>query len=112
MIYLDNAATTLVKPRCVIDAVVAAMGSMGNAGRGAHGNALSSARVIYDARCKLAALFGCANPENVIFTCNSTEALNIALSGIFNPGDHVISTDLEHNSVLRPLYRLEKEGVI
>ena len=112
MIYLDNAATTLVKPQCVIDAVVAAMGSMGNAGRGAHGNALSSARVVYDTRCKLAALFGCTNPENVIFTCNSTEALNIALNGIFNPGDHVISTDLEHNSVLRPLYRLEKEGVI
>ena len=102
MIYLDNAATTLVKPQCVIDAVVAAMGSMGNAGRGAHGNALSSARVVYDTRCKLAALFGCTNPENVIFTCNSTEALNIALNGIFEPGDHVISTDLEHNSVLRP----------
>ena len=112
MIYLDNAATTLRKPQCVIDAVVAAMGSMGNAGRGAHGSSLSSARVIYDTRCKLAALFGCSLPENVIFTSNSTEALNIALSGIFAPGDHVISTDLEHNSVLRPLYRLEREGVI
>ena len=112
MIYLDNAATTLRKPQCVMDAVMAAMGSMGNAGRGAHGSSLSSARVIYDTRCKLAALFGCAQPENVIFTSNSTEALNIAISGTFNPGDHVISTDLEHNSVLRPLYRLEREGVI
>ena len=112
MIYLDNAATTLRKPQCVIDAVVAAMSSMGNAGRGAHGSSLSSARVVYDARCKLAALFGCSLPENVIFTSNSTEALNIALNGLFNPGDHVISTDLEHNSVLRPLYRLEREGVI
>ena len=112
MIYLDNAATTLRKPQQVIDAVVAAMSSMGNAGRGAHGSSLSSARVVYDARCKLAALFGCSLPENVIFTSNSTEALNIALNGIFTPGDHVISTDLEHNSVLRPLYRLEREGVI
>ena len=112
MIYLDNAATTLRKPQCVIDAVVAAMSSMGNAGRGAHGSSLSSARVVYDARCKLAALFGCSLPENVIFTSNSTEALNIALNGLFNPGDHVISTDLEHNSVLRPLYRLERKGVI
>ena len=112
MIYLDNAATTLRKPQCVIDAVVAAMTSMGNAGRGAHGSSLSSARVIYDTRCRLAELFGCTQPENVIFTSNSTEALNIALNGIFEPGDHVISTDLEHNSVLRPLYRLEREGVI
>ena len=112
MIYLDNAATTLRKPQCVIDAVVCAMTSMGNAGRGAHGSSLSSARVIYDTRCKLAELFGCSLPENVIFTANSTEALNIALNGIFAPGDHVISTDLEHNSVLRPLYRLEREGVI
>ena len=112
MIYLDNAATTMVKPQCVMDAVVAAMTTMGNAGRGAHGSALSSGRTVYDTRCKLAALFGCPAPENVIFTCNSTEALNIALNGIFTPGDHVITTDLEHNSVLRPLYRLEKEGTI
>ena len=112
MIYLDNAATTLVKPQPVIDAVVKAMNSMGNAGRGAHSNSLSASRVVYDTRCKLAKLFGCKRPDHVIFTCNSTEALNIAINGIFNPGDHVITTDLEHNSVLRPLYRLEKEGTI
>lgn len=112
MIYLDNAATTLQKPQCVIDAVVKAMNSMGNAGRGAHSNSLSASRVVYDTRCKIAALFGCKRPDHVVFTCNSTEALNIALNGIFNPGDHVITTDLEHNSVLRPLYRLEKEGII
>ena len=112
MIYLDNAATTLVKPQPVIDAVVKAMNSMGNAGRGAHSNSLSASRVVYDTRCKIAKLFNCKRPDHVVFTCNSTEALNIALNGIFNPGDHVISTDLEHNSVLRPLYRLEKEGVI
>ena len=111
MIYLDNAATTLRKPQCVVDAVVAAMTSMGNASRGAHGSALSASRVVYDARCKIAALFGCKRPDHVIFTCNSTEALNIAISGTIGAGDHVISTDLEHNSVLRPLYRLEKAGM-
>lgn len=112
MIYLDNAATTLRKPQCVTDAVVAAMNTMGNPGRGAHGNALSASRVVYDARCKIAELFGCKRADHVVFTSNSTEALNIAISGIFMPGDHVITTDLEHNSVLRPLYRLEKEGVL
>lgn len=112
MIYLDNAATTLQKPQCVIDAVVQAMTTMGNASRGAHSSALSAARRVYDTRCKLAKLFGCSRAENVIFTCNSTEALNIALNGIFSPGDHVITTDLEHNSVLRPLYRLEKQGIV
>ena len=112
MIYLDNAATTLVKPQPVIDAVVKAMNSMGNAGRGAHSNSLSASRVVYDTRCKIAKLFNCKRPDHVVFTCNSTEALNIAINGVFNPGDHVITTDLEHNSVLRPLYRLEKEGII
>ena len=112
MIYLDNAATTLQKPQCVIDAVVQAMTTMGNAARGAHSSSLSASRMIYDTRCKIAKLFGCKEPENVVFTCNSTEALNIALNGIFSPGDHVITTDLEHNSVLRPLYRLEKQGII
>ena len=109
MIYLDNAATTLKKPDCVVEAVVKAMTSMGNAARGAHGSALTASRVVYDARCKIAALFGCKRADHVIFTSNSTEALNIAISGTIGAGDHVISTDLEHNSVLRPLYRLEKE---
>ena len=112
MIYLDNAATTLQKPQCVIDAVVQAMTTMGNAARGAHSSSLTASRMVYDTRCKIAKLFGCKLPENVVFTCNSTEALNIALNGIFSPGDHVITTDLEHNSVLRPLYRLEKQGII
>ena len=112
MIYLDNAATTLHKPQCVIDAVVRGMTSMGNAGRGAHSNSLSASRVVYDTRCKIAKLFNCKRPDHVVFTCNSTEALNVALNGIFAPGDHVITTDLEHNSVLRPLYRLEKQGII
>ena len=109
MIYLDNAATTLRKPPQVIDAVVQAMGSFGNSARGTHEEALAASRVIYDTRCKLAALFGCKRPDHVAFACNSTEALNIAIHGCIRSGNHVISTDLEHNSVLRPLYRLEAE---
>ncbi len=112
MIYLDNAATTRRKPPQVIDAVVNAMTTMGNAARGAHSSSLEASRALYDARCKLAKLLGCPQPDHVIFTANSTEALNIAINGTLNPGDHVISTDLEHNSVLRPLYRLEEAGTI
>ena len=110
MIYLDNAATTLHKPPQVRDAVVRAMTAMGNAARGAHGGALEAARTVYNTRVKLARLFGCPRPDHVIFTANSTEALNIAISGLIRPGDHVITTDCEHNSVLRPLYRLEEGG--
>ena len=102
MIYLDNAATTLQKPQVVVDAVVQAMQTMGNAARGAHGTSLGASRVVYDARMKIARLMGCPRPDHVIFTANSTEALNIALFGLFAPGDHVITTDWEHNSVLRP----------
>ena len=109
MIYLDNAATTLHKPQQVIDAVVHAMQSMGNCSRGTHEGALDAARTVYGARANIAKLFGCERADNVVFTQNSTEALNIAISGIIEAGDHVVSTDLEHNSVLRPLYKLEAE---
>lgn len=112
MIYLDNAATTLRKPPQVISAVVEAMQTLGNAARGAHENSLQASRMIYDTRCALARLFGFSHPERVIFTANATESLNLALNGLFSPGDHVITTDLEHNSVLRPLYRLEDLGII
>jgi cysteine desulfurase family protein len=109
MIYLDNAATTLHKPPEVAEAVVAAMSAMGNAARGAHGVSLAASRGVYDARVKLARLFGCDSPSRVIFTANSTEALNIAIFGTLGPGDHAVTTDLEHNSVLRPLYALQEE---
>ena len=109
MIYLDNAATTLKKPDCVVETVTKALTSLGNASRGAHDGSLSTNRVLYNAREKLADFFGCSKDNQVIFTSNSTEALNIAVNGTINPGDHVITTELEHNSVLRPLYRLEKE---
>lgn len=111
VIYMDNAATTLKKPQEVIDAVVQAMSSMGNAGRGANEAALGAARMIYDARDRLCHFFGGENPSRLVFTNNSTESLNIALKGILNPEDHVITTVLEHNSVLRPLYQLQESGV-
>lgn len=111
MIYLDNAATTLKKPPAVAEAVRQAILTAGNAARGTHGAAMAAARAIYRTREKVAQLFGCPRADHVIFTANATEALNIALYGLFAPGDHVISTDLEHNSVLRPLYALQRQGV-
>lgn len=110
MIYLDNAATTRTKPPAVARAVLEALSSYGNCGRGGHEGALSAARTIYETREKLAALLGCPRADHVCFTQNSTQALNIAISGLLSPGDHIISTDLEHNSVLRPLYRLRDAG--
>lgn len=111
MIYLDNAATTRPKPPGVAEAVAAAMASYGNCGRGVHDGALSAARTVYGVRQQLADLFSCPRADHVAFTPNSTMALNIAISGLLGPGDHVISTDLEHNSVLRPLYRLRQQGM-
>lgn len=111
MIYLDNAATTRPKPPGVAEAVAAAMNAYGNCGRGVHDDALSAARTVYGVRQKLADLFGCPRADHVAFTQNSTQALNIAISGLLTPGDHAISTDLEHNSVLRPLYRLRDRGM-
>ena len=109
MIYLDNAATTLHKPPQVAEAVLHAMTTMGNAARGAHSGALEASRTVFGTREKLARLFACQRADHVVFTANSTEALNIAINGLIHEGDHVISTDCEHNSVLRPLYRLEEE---
>ena len=107
MIYFDNAATTLHKPDCVKEAVLQAMDSMGNSGRGVHDASLYAGRTIYRARESLAELLGAAAPEQVVFTANATESLNLALGGLFGPGDHVITSVCEHNSVLRPLYRLQ-----
>ena len=110
MIYFDNAATTMRKPDCVVQAVTQAMCSLGNSGRGVHSGALSASRIIYDTRAALAQLFSAESPERIAFTANSTQALNIAIKGVLNPGDHVITTALEHNSVLRPLYEMEDHG--
>lgn len=111
MIYFDNAATTLQKPNEVIEAVQKALLTLGNAGRGAHAPTLQAARTVYDTRVKLAKLFNVANPAQIAFTCNATEALNIAIQGLFKAGDHVLSSEAEHNSVLRPLYLQESAGV-
>lgn len=111
MIYLDNAATTMKKPQCVIDAVVNAMTHMGNAGRGANEASLDASRIIYDTREKISDLVNLKNPSRVAFTCNSTESLNTAIKGILTNKDHAITTSLEHNSVLRPLYELEEKGM-
>lgn len=109
MIYLDNAATTMHKPQTVIDAVTQAMCSLGNAGRGATSGALDAARTIHGCRAKLARLLGCPQADHVCFTSNSTAALNTAINGVVRPGDRVVTTVLEHNSVLRPLNRLAAE---
>lgn len=111
MIYFDNAATTLRKPESVVEAVTNALYHLGNSGRGSHAGALDASRIIFHARWELAKLFHTENPNQIAFTANSTESLNIALKGILNKGDHVITTALEHNSVLRPLYELEDSGV-
>lgn len=111
MIYFDNAATTLQKPPAVAEAMLQALQSLGNAGRGAHEPTLKAARVIYDTRVKLARLFGAGDPARIAFTSNATEALNCVLQRLFTQGDHVLTTVCEHNSVLRPLYLAEAHGV-
>lgn len=110
-IYLDHAATSLYRPKEVMEAVIEAMETMGNDGRGSHGEALASSRIIYDTRRLLNELFHGEGAEQVAFTANATQALNTALKGILNPGDTLITTVLEHNSVLRPAYELEESGV-
>ena len=110
MIYLDSSATSFLKPPQVAEAVFRSFNTIGNAGRGAHAPTLNASRLIYDTREKLAALFGTPDPSRIAFTCNATEALNIAIHGAIHPGEHVITTACEHNSVLRPLYLKAKEG--
>ena len=111
LIYLDNAATTLHKPPQVAEAVKQAILTAGNAARGAHGASMQASRTVFETRQKLARLLGCPRADHVVFTANSTMALNIAINGILSPEDHAISTDLEHNSVLRPLYALQEQGM-
>lgn len=111
MIYLDNAATSFYRPKRVAEAVADAIMTMGNSSRGVYSMALQSSRVIFECRQILAHLFGAKSPEQIAFTKNSTEALNIAIKGSLKSGDRVVTTVLEHNSVLRPLYETEERGV-
>lgn len=111
MIYLDSAATSYYRPQSVITAVTNAMITFGNCSRGSHGAAMESTRTVYQARKSLNNLFHGDGPEQLAFTANATESLNIAIKGLLNPGDLAVTTVLEHNSVLRPLYEMEKKGV-
>ena len=111
MIYFDSAATTIQKPQSVYDAVLHAMKNCGNSGRGASASSLEASRQIYAARECLCHFFGGTDPSRLVFTANATESLNIAIQGLFSPQDHVITTQLEHNSVLRPLYMQRERGV-
>ena len=113
MIYFDNAATSFPKPRRVAEEQLRCMQIYGgNPGRGSHALALAAARKIYECREELASFFGSSSPENVIFTMNTTMALNIAMKGLLQKGDHVLISDMEHNAVFRPIYKLAREGVI
>lgn len=113
MIYLDNAATSFPKPEGVYVAMDRfARSTLANPGRAGHKMALASEHALTDARHRVNRFVNGRHPERVIFTLNGTDALNMAFKGLLNPGDHVITSDLEHNSVSRPLVSLETQGVI
>ncbi|MEY8304786.1 aminotransferase class V-fold PLP-dependent enzyme [Anaerosalibacter bizertensis] len=112
MIYFDNAATSFPKPEVVYESTLEAMKEYGaNPGRAGHKLALRAGRGIYEARDVLSRLFNIKNPMNLIFTYNCTDSLNLGIKGLLKKGDHVITTSMEHNSVLRPLKHLEKYGI-
>jgi len=111
-IYLDNAATSYPKPETVYQAVMHAMREIGaSAGRSGHRRSLEASRLLFQTRETIAALLAIPDSSRVIFTHSATEALNLALHGVLLPGDHVITTTMEHNSLLRPLYVLRQKGV-
>ena len=111
MIYFDNAATTLLKPPEVAEAVACAINSFGGVGRGVHGASLDAGMTVFQTRQKLSNLMGGPGPKQVAFASNATEALNVAISGLLRPGDHAVTTAASHNSVLRPLFRAQDTGV-
>lgn len=112
MIYFDNAATTFPKPESVYEKHIEAMREYGaNPGRSGHKMALKANRGIFASRKSLAKLFKIENPMNIIFTFNCTESLNLGIKGLVKKGDHIITTSMEHNSVLRPIKHLEEKGV-
>ncbi|HAL61268.1 MAG TPA: cysteine desulfurase [Chloroflexi bacterium] len=112
MIYLDNAATSWPKPPAVAEAMVRFLEQVGaSPGRSSHRLSVEAGRIIYQVREDLAKLFNCPDPLHIVFGLNATEALNLALQGYLRPGDQVITSSMEHNSVMRPLRALEKRGV-
>lgn len=112
MIYFDNAATSFPKPPCTIEAMVAFQKEVGGSpGRSGHRVSITAGQCIYEAREAISRLFNVPDPLRIVFTKNATESLNMALLGILKPGEHVITSGLEHNSVMRPLRFLENRGV-
>ncbi len=112
MIYLDNAATSWPKPEAVYQAMDSLMRYTGaSPGRSGHLMSLTAARMIHEAREALCEFFGIADASHLVFTSNATEALNLAIKGLLRPGGHVVTSSIEHNSVMRPLRALEKNGV-
>jgi len=112
MIYLDNAATSWPKPPAVAEAMVHFINDVGaNPGRSAHRLAVESGRIVYSAREAVAELFHAPDPLRIVFGHNVTEALNLALRGLLRPGDHVVTSSMEHNSVMRPLRALARQGI-
>lgn len=110
MLYFDQAATSYHRPKRVARAVYEAIVTMGNASRSVHEAALTSSRVIYETRERLAGLFSVGEPDSVAFTSGATESLNLVIQGLISSGDHVITTAWEHNSVLRPLELKKRAG--
>lgn len=112
MIYLDNAATSWPKPPGVLEAMARFMTEVGaNPGRSGHRLSVEAGRIVYAAREAVAELFHAPDPLRVVFGMNATEGINLALRGLLRPGDHVVTSSMEHNSVMRPLRALEREGV-
>ena len=113
MIYLDNAATTWPKPKKVAEAVAACIEAVpGTPGRGSHQGARQAARIAFEAREEIAALFDVDDATRIAFCGNATQALNTALFGLLQPGDVVVTSSWEHNAVVRPLHVLEQKGVV
>jgi cysteine desulfurase/selenocysteine lyase len=113
MIYLDNAATSWPKPPEVLKAITEVMEQAGgNPGRSGHRFSVAAARVVYECREKVTEFFNISDPKRVIFTANATQAINLVLRGILKPGDHVVTSSMEHNAVMRPLRFLEKQGIV
>jgi cysteine desulfurase / selenocysteine lyase len=113
LVYFDNSATSFPKPPAVVDSVVDFMTNIGgNPGRSGHRLAVEAGEIVFAARKELASFFGIRNPMNVVFGPNATDAVNTALKGVLNKGDHVVTTHMEHNCVARPMNRLLSEGMI
>ena len=111
--YFDNAATSFPKPRRVIDEQARCLRTYcGNPGRGSHALSRAAAEKLYECRSEAAELFALDNPENVIFTMNATMAINTVIKGVLQMGDHVLFSDMEHNAVYRPIYKMARAGLI